>query len=186
MYIYIFIFMYREIQGTWNMNVSTCFLYCIFDAVAFLFVFFSFTFNFPNFLIELKCITFYFVFILYHIKMNMLGNQSYLPRSYYFKLSFPSLPVTSGKEGWFDSFSVLCTLVRVALCSSLGSIPHSCPYVNKSAILWAGLVLLLLQQKVLRHPRGAKPSSLTCQFQETTSICLVKRMLHCCALNLSC
>ena len=52
------------------MNVSTCCLYCIFDAVAFLFVFFSFTFNFPNFLIELKCITFYFVFILYHIKMK--------------------------------------------------------------------------------------------------------------------
>lgn len=123
---------------------------------------------------------------LYHVKMNMLGNQSYLPRRYYVKLSFPSLPVTSGKEGWFDSFSVLFTLIRVASCSSLCSIPPSCPHMNKSAVLWAGSVLLQPHQKVLRYPLGAKPSLLTCQFQETISICLVKHMLHCCALNLSC
>lgn len=27
---------------------------------------------------------------------------------------------------------------RVALCSSLGIIPHSCPHANASAVLWAG------------------------------------------------
>ena len=49
---------------------------------------------------------------------------------------------------------------RVALCSSLGIIPHSCPHANGSAILWAGLVIFLPHQQVLRHPLGAKPSPL--------------------------